>query len=113
MDYPKHKGSLLTMLHKYREVIGLRGKSLGATDKAKRHIILKPGAKPVYIPAYRLSHSQRRVVDEQVKDMLKQGVLQASRSTGNSPLFLVPKKDGQFRPVIDFRKFIEVPEEDR
>ncbi len=45
--------------------------------------------------------------------MLAQGVIQHSRSPGNSPLFLVPKKDGQYRPVIDFRKVNEVTEDDR
>ncbi len=45
--------------------------------------------------------------------MLAQGVIQHSRSQWNSPLFLVPKKDGQYRPVIDFRKVNEVTEDDR
>ncbi len=45
--------------------------------------------------------------------MLKQGVMQPSRSPWNLPLFLVPKRDGQFRPIIDFRKVIEVTEDDR
>ncbi len=45
--------------------------------------------------------------------MLNQGVIQHPRSPWNSPLFLVPKKDGIFRPVIDFRKVNEVTENDR
>ncbi len=40
--------------------------------------------------------------------MLDQGVIQISRSLWNSPLFLVPKKDESFRPVIDFRKVNEL-----
>ncbi len=64
-------------------------------------------------PAYRLPHSQRQIVDQQVKDMLAQGIIQHSRSPWNLPLFLVPKKDGQYRPVIDFRKVNEVTEDDR
>ncbi|RUM30633.1 MAG: hypothetical protein DSY32_02035 [Aquifex sp.] len=45
--------------------------------------------------------------------MLEQGVIQHSRSPWNSPLFLVPKKDGSYRPVMDFRKVNEVTEDDR
>ncbi len=45
--------------------------------------------------------------------MLQQGVIQPSRSPWNSPLFLFPKKDGQFRPVMDLRKVSEVTEDDR
>ncbi len=84
-------------MKRYRDVVALPGESLGATDKAEHHINLKPDTQPVYIPAYRLPHSQMEVVDEQIQDMLKQGVIQHSRSPWNSPLFLVPKKDGQFR----------------
>ncbi len=45
--------------------------------------------------------------------MLKQGIMQHSRSTWNSLLFLVPNKDGQFWPVIAFKKVIEVTEDDQ
>ncbi len=45
--------------------------------------------------------------------MLDQGVIQHSRSPWNSPLFLVPKKDGSFRPVIDFWEVNKVIEDDR
>ena len=45
--------------------------------------------------------------------MLDQGVIQYSRIPWNSPLFLVPKKDGTYRPVIDFRRVNQVTEDDR
>ncbi len=64
--------------------------------------------KPVYIPAYRLSHRQRTIADNMMKDMLEQEVIQESHSPWNSPLFLVPKKDGTFRSIIDFRLFSAV-----
>ncbi len=38
-----------------------------------------------------------------VNDTLEQGVIQESRAPCNPPLFLVPIKDGTFRPVTDFR----------
>ncbi len=113
VDYPEHRPSLLSLLNKYRSVIALPGEPLGPTSKAEHLIRLKSGAQPVYIPAYRLPHSQIQVVDEQIDDMLQQGVIQPSKSPWNSPLFLAPKKDGQFRPVIDFRKVNEVTEDDR
>ena len=36
--------------------------------------------------------------------MLDNEVIQHSHSPWNSPMFLVPKKGGKFRPVVDFRK---------
>ncbi len=103
----------MSLLNKYRDVIAVPGEPLGATDKTEHDIKLKSNTHPVYIPAYRLPHSQRQIVDQQVKGMLAQGVIQHSRSPWNSPLSLVPKKDGQYRPVIDFWKVNEVTEDDR
>ncbi len=39
-----------------------------------------------------------------IDGMLKDGVIQESRSPWNSPLFFVPKEDGSYRPVVDFRR---------
>ncbi len=47
-----------------------------------------------------------------IKDILEQGVIQESNSPWNSPIFLVPKKDGTFRPVIDFWRVNEVTMDD-
>ncbi len=54
-----------------------------------------------------------QTVGEQVKDMLKQGVIQPSRSPSNSPLLLVLKKEDQFRPDLHFRKASGVTDDDR
>ena len=112
-DYPELRSTLIQLLERHRDVFALPGEPLGATDRAEHHIKLKPATNPVYIPAYRLPHSQRQVVEEQIKEMLEQGVIENFRSPWNSPLFLVPKKNGQFRPVIDFRRVNEVTEDER
>ncbi len=43
------------------------------------------------------------MVQQKVEELL-QGVIQESHSPWNSSLFLVPKKDGSYRPIIDIRK---------
>ena len=91
----------------------LPGEALGVTDFTEHHIKLKPETQPIYVPAYRLPHSKRAIVDNQSKDMLDQGVIQHSHSQWSSPLFLLPKKDGTYRPVIDFRRVNQVTEDDR
>ena len=112
-DYPELKENMVSMLEQFRDVVALPGEPLGLTALTEHHIKLKPNTSPVYIPAYRLPHSQRAIVDKQVAELLDQGVISHSKSPWNSPLFLVPKKDGSYRPVVDFRKVNAVTEDDR
>ncbi len=70
----------------------------------KHQIKLKPGTKPICIPAYRLSHSKLAVVDKLIQEMLDQDVIEPSNSELNFPLILVPKSDGTMRPVIDYQE---------
>ncbi len=112
-DYPEHRQTLINLLQRHRPVVALPGEPLGSTTLTEHTIRVKPGTKPVYIPAYRLPHSQRNEVQKQVQEMLAQKVITESNSEWNSPIFIVPKKDGSFRPVIDFRKVNNVTEDDR
>ncbi len=64
----------------HRGAIALPGEPLGVTHCAEHHIELKPGSNPVYINAYKLLHSQRQLMEELIKDMLDQGVMQESNS---------------------------------
>ncbi len=43
-------------------------------------------------------------MQQEVDKLLSAGVIQESHSPWNSLMFLVGKKDGSYRPVIDFRK---------
>ncbi len=44
------------------------------------------------------------MVQQRVDELLAEGYIQKSHSPYNSPFFLIGKKDGSYRPVIDFRK---------
>ncbi len=89
------------------------GEPLAATTCIEHYIKLNVGTQPIYVPAYRLPHNQRKIVEEHIRDMKAQGVIQDSLSPRNSPIFLVPKKDGSFRPVIDFSRVNEVTEDEK
>jgi hypothetical protein len=39
-----------------------------------------------------------------INEMLEQGVIRPSKLPYASPAFLIPKKDGDYRLVVDYRK---------
>ncbi len=108
IDCPHLRPRLLDTLHKIRGAIALPGEPLGTTSLTQHTINLKPSTTPIYTSAYRFPHSQYEIVDKQIAEMKEQGIIADSRSPRNSPLFLVPPKDGTFRPVIDFRRLNSV-----
>ena len=55
-------------------------------------------------PLYRLPHAFREKVQEEIKDMLEQGIIEPSTSDWASPMVVVIKKDGSLRLCIDYRK---------
>ncbi len=103
LDYPEARSHLLELLQTYRYVLALPDEPLSVTNLISHRIDLRPGSRPSYVPSYRLPHSQRTVAQKLIDGMLKDGIIQESRSPWNSPLFLVPKKNGSYRPVVDFR----------
>ena len=68
-----------------------------AIDFKKDAVLPKP-QKP-----YPVSFRQRTIVEQFIKDGLRKGTLQRSKSPIAMPMFLVPKKDGDARPVVDLR----------
>ena len=103
-DYPECDSRLLQLLFRHDSAVALPGQPLGCTHLMEHKIELLPDTRPVYIPAYRLPRSQRDVAERKVQEMISEGIVEPSTSPWNSPLFLVPKKDGDFRPVVDFRR---------
>lgn len=80
--------------------------------KDTEHEIFTTDNKPVYTKSYRYPHHFKKDVEEQVKDMLENGVISNSTSPYNSPIWVVPKKvdasgKRKVRLVIDFRKLNE------
>ena len=53
---------------------------------------------------YRLSEAENKVVEEQVKTMLANGAIRPSSSPYRNPIFVLWKKDGTGRFILDARK---------
>ena len=77
-----------------------------------QHRIDTGDSPPIRQRPYRVSESQRGIIEEHVTDMLNRGIIQPSTSPWASPIILVKKKDGTDRFVVDCRRFNSVTRKD-
>jgi hypothetical protein len=85
---------------------------LGVAIDVNHRIEMNEGVRPIRQRSYRYSQSERKVIGDQVTEMLRQGVIEASNSPWASPVVLVKKKDGSWRFCIDFRRVNAVTKKD-
>ena len=69
-------------------------------------------SKPIKQHPYRANPIKRENLNEEVKFMLKNEIIEASHSEWSSPCLLVPKPDKTFRFCTDYRKVNEVTKTD-
>ena len=84
---------------------------LGRTTLAE-HPIDTGDSRPVKQRPYRIPVHLNALVNNQVNDMLERGIIRASNSPWSSPIVLAPKKDGDYRFCVDFRRVNSVTKKD-
>ena len=62
--------------------------------------------------AYRLPLTKKQEVERQLHDMLEQCIIKESSSSWSSPITLVPKRNGEQRFCVDYRKLNAVTHKD-
>ena len=101
---------LQDFLIQHEDVFVLNSSELGSTDIVT-HSIDTGDQPPIRQPVRRTSFALRSKVDEMVKEMMEQGVVQPSHSPWASPIVLV-KKDGGTRFCVDFRRLNAITKQD-
>lgn len=76
---------------------------LGRTTLVE-HVIDTGNALPIKQRSYRLSPDKLDALNKEVDKMLELGVIEPAVSPWNSPVLMVPKKDGTYRFCLDSRK---------
>ena len=103
---------LSVLLESYSDIF-VNGQSdpLGLTTRAE-HAIDTGDSRPVKQRPYRIPVHLNKVVNNRVNDMLDRGLIQLSNSPWSSPIVLSPKKDGDYRFCVDFRRVNSVTKKD-
>lgn len=76
---------------------------LGRTTCTSHEISLTSD-KPIRSPHYKYSDEKKKIIQQSVKEMLEQDVIEPSDSPYSSPIVIVKKKDGKPRFCVDYRK---------
>ena len=81
-------------------------------DRIQHGIDLVPGARPVMKRPYRLSEAQLKEVEKQVEFALAEGWVRPSFSPWGTAIFVVAKKNGEWRMCVDYRDLNALTEHD-
>ena len=92
---------LKSLIAEYRDIFAVKPEELGRTGLVKHRTDTGDNL-PIRQRPYRVSESQRGIIEEHVTDMLNRGIIQPSTSPWASPIILVKKKDGTDRFAVDF-----------
>lgn len=84
----------------------------GPTERTKHQIRLKPGSASIKQRYRPRNPAMQAVIDREVEEMEREGVIEKSCSPWSSPVVIVKKKDGKNRFCIDYRRVNEVTEPD-
>ena len=107
----KQKNLFAELLHEFQDVFAVDATQLGNCDWVK-HTVDTGDHRPIKQAPRRLPLHRRAEVEELLRKMLAQGVIEESQSPWSSPIVLVKKKDGTIRFCVDFRRLNEITKKD-
>ncbi|UYV64482.1 hypothetical protein LAZ67_3000918, partial [Cordylochernes scorpioides] len=102
---------LKELLEHNRNVFSQHAIDLGKV--AIQHKIITKSEQPISLRPYRRPLKEYEEIAEQVKELLEHKLIRISDSPWAFPIVMVPKKDGNKRMCIDYRRLNEITLDDR
>ena len=94
---------LLPLLKEFSDIFSISKSDIGLTGMVT-HEIDTGDEKPICTPYRRIPLALEEKVDDMVKELQTKGIIRPSLSPWNAPLVVVPKKNGDIRLTVDYRK---------
>ena len=105
------KDQLLSLVKKYRHVFAESECTMGKTNLVT-HKIDTGVEPPIRCNPYRTSFRERREIKKKVDEFIKTDIVCPSNSPWAAPVVLIPKKDGEYRFCVDYRKINQITKKD-
>jgi len=105
------KDCLKQLLEEFSDVFSKGESDLGRTDVCKHRIDTGDSA-PVRQPLRRQPHVYKAVIDEHLRQMLSDGIIEPATSEWVANVVLAKKKDGSVRFCIDYRQLKTITKKD-
>ena len=96
----QQRGELTELLQRYRRTLT---KTPGCTNITE-HSIKTGDSAAIQLPPYRLPHAYRELVQQELAEMRRQGIIEPAISDWAAPIVIVKKKDGTIRLCVDYRR---------
>jgi len=85
------------LLAKHRHIFSMNKNEIGFCNTFLHKLFMKTD-EPVYVKQFKIPEAHHHYLQDQVKEWLRLGIIQPSRSRYNSPVFLVSRRSGEPAP---------------
>ncbi len=102
----EEKKNIIQLLNVYKDVLvsELTPEFQAGNSYFTPHNIQLTHDEPIWTSQFPLSQKEKEIMEKEAQKQYRSGVIEPTTSMAyNSPVMVVPKKDGSWRPVIDFR----------
>lgn len=98
----KERASVIDVIRRHVKAFSWDKNDLGLTSLVEHTVELTTGD-PVKSAPYKTQPQKQQIIDQNVEEMLHQGVIEVSKSPFASPVVLAKKRNGEWRFCVDFR----------